>query len=1166
MRDHLRATTEFFGFGHRFDIGDDAVIPNGHGSDCCTLQFGRRTADTELSPDRQLQYARRAMQDGQIALAEHFIQTAEALQQQFPSNLPMAYTPAMARQELANLKNRMNGMSTASPATATPPAATDTLAAAQRALLKARQALANGDVETATAMLKSASQYPVDFQKLGDSPEMISAMIERQNQLSELAKKQDRSYNAGAASFLLTQAEALIQYRDYENAELLVNQAQKFPVEFTSAIGDPEKLSQLIAKGRQAATIAATANSKPTPKSEVSKLLSQAQLAMDREEWLKAKSFIDRAKSFEIPESQFAANETRPWQLELKVQNALNRQNYDPNVIPTNFEGETTDRVIQADYVPETDKTQNVQVSGMTDGAEDFNQLPNNALEFYNAGLKALNASDDATAAMYFQKAWDNRDAGSRLDGITRKAIKEQLDRLIPELPEGTIKASLASQETPISLPNVDSEQQVMFRKLQSDVFRERAAAERALETNPREALEKMTMVRGRIAQSSLNSESQRPLLTIIDRDINEMQKYIEQNLPDIINDETNAARKDSVERRQQRRLDVEYQIQKLVEEFNNLMDEKRYAEAQIVSRQVSDLDPDSEIATLLREKAKFAKNYAEMTAIREQRSDMAYESLRGVEESMEPWNHDNTVVFGDAEKYMKNAERRNAWLNSQEYDSESERHIWTLLKQERVQGEYRGTLAEAMDQLSRQAGVNIVFDDMALTAEGIQKDRQIDIPIRTPISLKSALEVILSSAGLVFVVDSEVIKVTSRDAQNSKLKTETYYIGDLVMPMNQDFDPLQIRFNQPNSGGYAGNGAMNAMGGNSLQASTGPTNQLGLAQQIGNNIQGNPFGGFNYGGFGGGGTQTGIPTFSSMGGQPMGGVTLQDFQPLIDLIQNTIQNESWLDTGQGLGTIQAFVPNLSLIVSQTQEVQDEIQDLLKKLRELNDVQIVVEVRFITLRDEFFERVGVDFDFSLKDNNPPGFDPTSGFLPNGSTIVGQSPVTTAGGFTPTNNLDIQFLQDSFTAATPIFGGFDPATAANFGFAILSDIEVFFLIQASKGDQRTNIMQAPTVTMFNGQSANVKDGSARPFVTSVIPMVGDFAVAHQPVITMLPDGTNLNVTAVVSDDRRFVRLHLVPFFSQVTDVQTFTFDGSHDNRTNDQFGSGRPPRCSRRQRW
>jgi general secretion pathway protein D len=63
------------------------------------------------------------------------------------------------------------------------------------------------------------------------------------------------------------------------------------------------------------------------------------------------------------------------------------------------------------------------------------------------------------------------------------------------------------------------------------------------------------------------------------------------------------------------------------------------------------------------------------------------------------------------------------------------------------------------------------------------------------------------------------------------------------------------------------------------------------------------------------------------------------------------------------------------------------------------------------------------------------------------------------------------------------------------------------------------------------------------VTSVQPVVGDFAVAHQPVITILPDGTNLNVTATVSADRRSVQMSLVPFFCEVVEVQTFTFTGT-----------------------
>jgi general secretion pathway protein D len=80
-------------------------------------------------------------------------------------------------------------------------------------------------------------------------------------------------------------------------------------------------------------------------------------------------------------------------------------------------------------------------------------------------------------------------------------------------------------------------------------------------------------------------------------------------------------------------------------------------------------------------------------------------------------------------------------------------------------------------------------------------------------------------------------------------------------------------------------------------------------------------------------------------------------------------------------------------------------------------------------------------------------------------------------------------------------------------------------------------------MFNGQFASVSDTTQRPFVTTVIPVVGDFAAAQQPVIVVLNEGTSLSVQAVVSSDRRFVRLTMVPFFSQIGDVQEFTFTGT-----------------------
>jgi hypothetical protein len=51
-----------------------------------------------------------------------------------------------------------------------------------------------------------------------------------------------------------------------------------------------------------------------------------------------------------------------------------------------------------------------------------------------------------------------------------------------------------------------------------------------------------------------------------------------------------------------------------------------------------------------------------------------------------------------------------------------------------------------------------------------------------------------------------------------------------------------------------------------------------------------------------------------------------------------------------------------------------------------------------------------------------------------------------------------------------------------------------------------------------------------------------------VITVLNEGTAVNVQAVVSNDRRFVRLTLVPFFSQIGRVEQFQFEGTRSTKS------------------
>ncbi|MDB2687200.1 hypothetical protein N9Y42_08300 [Mariniblastus sp.] len=1040
-------------------------------------------------------------------------------------------------------------VSTAATAVATPAAPTMVVGdanideAAKQVLLRARQALAQSDLMQAESLLKEAAQMPANFEALGDSPATIQALVNRQNQLVGMAQGQHPEYNAGAASFFLVQAEALMYYQDFDGAETLIKHARSFDVQFNEKIGDPDRLEKLLEISRASLPKQAPAMVADNDATmQLRKLISQSQLAFDRGQYNEAQALILDAKKLNVDETQFAADQMRTWQMELKIQKVLGaatalaaETKVDPQVEQASHDVVDDENVFRADYDPANDTTKVVQI-GFTDDKQatssNFAPIPSNPMEYYRAGLKAIADQDLKEARNYLIRAWEGR---QQLDDVTQQSIQDQLARL-------NMKNEATSQRATADLQGRDSNDIEAFRQLQSEVFRERVKIDKLLEEDPRAALERMAMVRNRIGQSKLDASQQSPLLKMIDRDMEEVQQYIEENILDIDNADRNKKNLATVERRQQRRQDVDRQMQGLVEDYNQLIDEQRFAEAELIAAQAIDLDPDSVISVLLFEKVKLQKRIVMDELIEEAKQASFLDGLESVKRaSIATVNTENPTVLGDRDMFVQNGQRRAQRLEQGRYGSEAEARIWNQLRNERVQGDYRGTLKDALDQLAQTAGVNIIIDELALSDSSIPIDSQVDIPIISPISLKSALDIILSQKRLVFQVENEVIKITTPQSQKSNLRQETYYIGDLVMPLDTPRDPMAMEWMSPNRsfGAMGSGGSMNVQ---NVATSQAP-NQLAMAQNFGGGLPGvgNPMGNNGYSN----GPQRGEALYSKMGQRPLGGVTLNDFQPLLNLIRSTIDSESWGDgEAGGTSSISPYAQNLSIVVSAPQETQDKVQNLLKKLRELNDVQIVVEVRFVTLQDDFFERVGIDFDFSLEDNTGGAATNALGdnvLVNGGSGIVGADPSNTTP-FTPTTDFDLGFLQSNFTAATPLFGG-DISSAATFGFAILSDIEVFFLLQAGKSNTRTNITQAPTVTMFNGQSASVSDFAQRPFVTSVIPVVGDFAVAHQPIITLLPDGTNLNVQAVVTSDRQFVKLRLVPYFTQVTEVSTFTFNGS-----------------------
>lgn len=63
---------------------------------------------------------------------------------------------------------------------------------------------------------------------------------------------------------------------------------------------------------------------------------------------------------------------------------------------------------------------------------------------------------------------------------------------------------------------------------------------------------------------------------------------------------------------------------------------------------------------------------------------------------------------------------------------------------------------------------------------------------------------------------------------------------------------------------------------------------------------------------------------------------------------------------------------------------------------------------------------------------------------------------------------------------------------------------------------------------------------RGFVTGARPTTGVGAVGFTPTVQFFPDGVSNTAMAIVSGDRRYVRISVAPLFSTITDVFTFSF--------------------------
>jgi hypothetical protein len=196
----------------------------------------------------------------------------------------------------------------------------------------------------------------------------------------------------------------------------------------------------------------------------------------------------------------------------------------------------------------------------------------------------------------------------------------------------------------------------------------------------------------------------------------------------------------------------------------------------------------------------------------------------------------------------------------------------------------------------------------------------------------------------------------------------------------------------------------------------------------------------------------------STKDGKPDTNRTHED--KLIQLICSTLSPRSWASQG-GEGSIDYYPLSMALVVRQTPEVQDQVADLLAALRRLQDIEVSVELRFVTVSDECLAKLGIE----------------------------------------------------------------DADGGKASIARLDDAQVRMLLATAQSDSRTNVMQAPKLTVFNGQKATLNLAENQVFVTGA-EMVshGDHKTPHLHTKNV-GTGLQVNVLPVVAPDNRTVTLQL-----------------------------------------
>ena len=258
-------------------------------------------------------------------------------------------------------------------------------------------------------------------------------------------------------------------------------------------------------------------------------------------------------------------------------------------------------------------------------------------------------------------------------------------------------------------------------------------------------------------------------------------------------------------------------QIEQLIDKVRSLMTEgylgnaDAFERAEEVARASFELAPYSGVTNAAIWDTEAAGQLDKSQRMRYLRYDRLLATLQQVELSHVPFPDEPPILYPAPEVWKALSERRRKWASVDlvRYNKTEEK-IRRALSQPTTVEFLDLPLEDAITFLKEYHNINIYIDKPTLTDEGVAIDQPVTLKL-AGVTFRSVLKLLLEPVQLTYVIEDEVMKITTSAKAGEKLQTRVYPVGDLVIPI---ITPRAGGGGMGMMGGGMGGGMMGGMGG----------------------------------------------------------------------------------------------------------------------------------------------------------------------------------------------------------------------------------------------------------------------------------------------------------------------------------------------------------------